>query len=55
MRIVLRSILQGGSNDNLTQIRDAINAAPDNTGVTASIILVDDGGGGTDAQLILYR
>ena len=34
-------------------VRDAINAAGDNAGVTASIILVDDGLGGTNAQLIL--
>ncbi len=43
----------GAGNNTVQGIRDAINAAVDNTGVTASIILVDDGGGGTDAQLIL--
>lgn len=41
-----------GSN-TLTDVRNAINSAPDNAGVSASIILVDDGGGGTEAQLIL--
>jgi len=41
-----------GSN-TLTDVRNAINSAPDNSGVSASIILVDDGGGGTEAQLIL--
>lgn len=34
-------------------IRDAINAAPDNKGVTASIINVDDGVGGTVSRLVL--
>lgn len=40
-------------NDSLQGIRDAINNAVDNTGVTASLILVDDGGGGTEVQLVL--
>jgi len=42
----------GGSN-TLTDVRDAINNAVDNTGVSASIVLADNGGGGTEAQLIL--
>lgn len=41
------------AGSTLTDIRDAINDAGDNIGVTASITLVSDGGGGTDAQLIL--
>lgn len=41
------------NNDTLAQIRDSINGSPDNTGVTASILNVDDGAGGTDAKLIL--
>ncbi len=41
------------NNDTLTEIRDAINNATNNTGVTASIVNVDDGLGGTVAKLIL--
>lgn len=40
-------------NDTLAEIRDAINTADDNTGVSASIINVDDGMGGTESKLIL--
>ena len=40
-------------NQTLSGIRDAINAAIDNTGVSATIVNVDDGGGGTEAKLIL--
>jgi len=40
-------------NDTLAEIRNAINTATDNTGVTASIINVDDGSGGTESRLIL--
>lgn len=47
------AISAGAGNNTLQGIRDAINAAPDNTGVTASVVLVDDGAGGTNAQLIL--
>jgi flagellar hook-associated protein 2 len=43
----------GAGNTTVQGIRDAINNAVDNTGVTASIILEDDGAGGTDARLIL--
>ena len=46
-------ISNGAANDTLQGIRDAINSATDNAGVTASIVLVDDGAGGTDAQIIL--
>ena len=38
--------------DKLTDIRDAINAAADNTGVSAAIINVDDGSGGTESKLV---
>ena len=41
------------SNETLAGIRDAINNATDNTGVSATIVNVDDGGGGTEAKLIL--
>jgi len=42
------------SNSNtLSGIRDAINNASDNTGVSATIVTVDDGAGGTQAKLIL--
>lgn len=47
------AISASAGNNTLQGIRDAINAAPDNTGVTASVVLVDDGVGGTNAQLIL--
>ncbi len=40
-------------NDTLAGIRDAINAADDNDYVTATIINVDDGFGGTESKLIL--
>ncbi len=46
-------ISAGLGNNTLQGVRDAINAAADNAGVSASIVLVDDGGGGTDAQLLL--
>ncbi len=41
------------SNNTLAGIRTAINAATDNTGVSATIANVDDGAGGTVAKLIL--
>lgn len=41
------------SNNTLTGIRDAINGAADNVGVTASIVNVDDGLGGTVSKLVL--
>lgn len=41
------------SNNTLAGIRDAINASPDNTGVTATTINVDDGAGGTVSRLVL--
>lgn len=40
------------ATDTLTEIRDAINSADDNTGIAASIINVDDGVGGTEQKLI---
>lgn len=39
--------------DTLADIRDAINNATDNPGITAAIINVDDGVGGTEAKLVL--
>lgn len=41
------------SNETLAGIRNVINNATDNTGVSATIINVDDGMGGTEAKLIL--
>ncbi len=41
------------SNQTLAGIRDAINNASDNTGVTATLITVDDGVGGTLTKLVL--
>ena len=41
------------SNNTLAGIRNAINDATDNTGVSATIANVDDGAGGTVAKLIL--
>ncbi len=44
----------GGSGDNtLNAIRDSINTADDNFGVTATIVNVDNGGGGTESKLVL--
>jgi len=40
------------STGSLTEVRDAINDATDNTGVTASILTVDDGVGGTESKLV---
>ena len=41
------------SAQTLEDIRDAINDASDNPGVSASIINVDDGSGGFDSQLVI--
>ena len=41
------------SNDTLAEIRDEINNASDNFGVTATIVTADSGGGGTESKLIL--
>ena len=41
------------SNNTLEGIRDAINGDANNTGVTASILRVDDGVGGTVSKLVL--
>lgn len=40
-------------NDTLVEISNAINSATDNTGVSATVVNVDDGAGGTEAKLIL--
>jgi flagellar hook-associated protein 2 len=42
-----------GTNNSLAGIRDAINASADNSSVTATIVNVDDGAGGTEARLVL--
>lgn len=41
------------TNQTLAGIRDAINDSADNTGVSATILTVSDGGGGTVSRLIL--
>lgn len=43
----------GGQNNTLAGIRDAINEKVDNSGVTASILTVSDGMGGTVSKLVL--
>lgn len=43
----------GGENNTLAGIRDAINEKVDNSGVTASILTVSDGMGGTVSKLVL--
>jgi flagellar hook-associated protein 2 len=40
------------ATDTQTDVRDAINAATDNTGLKAAIINVDDGSGGTEQKLV---
>lgn len=47
------SITIDSTNNTLKGIREAINGAADNTGVSATIANLDDGLGGTQAQLIL--
>lgn len=43
----------GGQNNTLAGIRDAINSSTENPGVTASILTVSDGAGGTVSRLVL--
>lgn len=47
------SVTINAGNSTLAGIRDAINGAADNIGVTASIANVDDGAGGTVSRLVL--
>lgn len=47
------SVTLDDNNKTLAGIRDAINNASDNKGVTATIINVDDGTGGTESRLVL--
>jgi flagellar hook-associated protein 2 len=54
------TLSQGGNSflitvsatDTLTDVRDAVNAATDNSGLKAAIINVDDGLGGTEQKLV---
>ena len=46
-------VLIDSENQTLTDIRNAINNAEDNTGVSATLLTVDDGAGGTLTKLIL--
>ncbi len=41
------------TSKTLAGVRDAVNAATDNPGVTATIINVDDGSGGTESKLVM--
>ena len=43
----------GGQNNTLAGIRDAINDAEDNPGITASILTISDGAAGTVSKLVL--
>ncbi len=45
--------ITAGVNDTVAGIRDAINAAPNNTGVKASLLTVSNGTGGTAVKLVL--
>ncbi len=47
------SVAVDAGNHTLAGIRDAINGASDNTGVSATVVNVDDGLGGTVAKLVL--
>ncbi len=47
------NVVIDSSNNTLTGIRNAINDATDNTGLSATIVNVDDGAGGTEAKLML--
>jgi len=46
------SVTLDATNNTLQGVRDAINTASDNSGVNASIINVDDGGGGTVSKMV---
>ena len=46
-------LIEGGKNNTLAGIRDAINSKADNPGVTASILTVAKTGGGTESRLVL--
>lgn len=39
--------------DSLAEVRDAINNAPDNSGVAATLVTVDAAGGGSETRLLL--
>ena len=45
--------ITAGVNDTVAGIRDAINAATNNTGVKASLLTVSNGAGGTAVKLVL--
>lgn len=47
------SVANSTNSMKLSAIRDSINQAQDNVGVTASILTVDDGAGGTASKLVL--
>ncbi len=46
-------VVIASTSQTMDDIRDAINNASDNTGVNATIVNVDDGGGGTESRLVL--
>ena len=47
------SVDVAAGSDSLADVRDAINDAADNPGVSATIVNVDDGAGGTESRLLL--
>lgn len=47
------SVVVDGTNNTLAGIRDAINGASANTGVTATVLNVSNGTGGTESRLVL--
>lgn len=46
-------LIEGGKNNTLAGIRDAINDSADNPGITASVLTISDGMGGTVSKLVL--
>ncbi len=47
------NVVVNTTNNTLAGIRSAINSAQDNTGVSATIVNVDNGTGGTESRLVL--
>jgi len=46
-------VITAGTNDTLAGVRDAINDSASNPGISASILTVSDGMGGTNSKLVL--
>ncbi len=47
------TVAVASGSDTLAEVRDAINAASDNPGVSATLVTVDDGAGGSETRLLL--